>query len=67
MSCDTQSLPYTFELKWKLPGGISTLVCDLSGSLPDKGKVMLPGSLGSSLLPVQFTPVQAGFREQDVC
>lgn len=36
-----------FELKQEVPGGISALVCDLSGSLPfpDKGKAMLPCSL----------------------
>lgn len=47
----TQSLPYTFELKWKRQGGISALVCDVSGSLPFpvKGKVMLPCSPGISL------------------
>lgn len=42
-----QSLPYAFELKEEVSGGISALVCDLSGSLPfpDKGKAVLPCSL----------------------
>ena len=42
-----QSLPHAFELKQEFSGGISTLMCDLSVSLPfpDKGKAMLPCSL----------------------